>query len=132
MKLILIAFLSLLTATAFAFPLSFTCDDNGPFGFGMLSRIDFVKKEGNQYLMTVYKERQGECCRYLQKKGETLISLIESPTQFGTFVTPENETNMDVSISLSKKKCKVKGLYSGGAQLKFKGKLVDWNPENSI
>ena len=131
-KLMMLTLILGMTANnAFAFPLSFTCDDNGPLGFGMLSRIDFVKKEGNEYLMTVYKEKQGDCCRYLKKQGEALVSLIESPTQFGTFVTSEDDY-LDISISLSKKKCKVKGVYSGGAPLKFKGKLVDWNPESSI
>ncbi len=128
MKTLLIVMLTLASTSIFATPLSFTCDSHGPLGLGMLSRIEFEKKEGNQYLMTVYKEIQSGCCRQLRKDGESLVSLIESPTRFGTFVSPDDETYLDISISLAKKKCKIQGVYSGGARLRHKGKLIDWTP----
>lgn len=124
MKFIFLMMLSLVSAEVSATPNSFTCDDNGPLGLGMLRRIDFVRTEGNEYKMTVYKEKQGDCCRYLKKQGEALVDLIESPTRFGTLVSPENETNLDITISYPNKKCRIKGLYSGGAPLNFRGKLL--------
>lgn len=116
---LLTAILAFSATVAQAMPHVITCDDTGPLGLSKLKRVDFIKQQGNQYLMQVYQEKQGKCCRYLVKKGEGLVDLVESQNDLGTVATPANETNIDVRLDFAKKKCRIKGV-----DLNIKGKII--------
>lgn len=130
MKQLLISLALFSSFFAHAIPTYMTCDSNGALGLGLLTRIEFIKREqGNEYLLKVFKESscgKNSGCRSLKKKGEAIVELFESPSKFGLLVSTKDYPYADISINFSNKTCKMKLIYSGGASLKFRGKLIDW------
>ena len=126
MKKIITGFLFLLSLSAFANPETITCDKNAMFGFGKLTRVEFVRVGTTDYDMTVSKEKscgRGSGCMFLDEKFKKTVSLFQSPGVENLLITPDmDRSGDDIKIYTNFGKCKVK---IKSKNFKFSGKAID-------